>query len=659
MFDEERKYFIKSILLVSITAIILVVALVSVGIFALTYSRPDEKQLSNVDALNQTLKTAELFSENAYNMTATSSNNAFTAIDSYLKNADGFKLVPNIPFDQINFENVPHLYHNNTNICQESDDSGLDNFAERLKILTGSNVMLYQRVNKQGDMFLICHSIRGLTNNFDLRYIKASNEDFSRNKLIDKIFKGQVYHSVQDLNGSVYSISFRRIIDRRGNVLGMIAVTTKLSGKLDFDHQYFAKKYYFVDSLTRNIVFNSNSLKKINPKYLSWADSVSANRYEEQESFFNEELGLACSYDNRLNWMILAELPQGNDTLPTGLRANGFKMAFAVGTIVLILVIIITIKKSDKMKRRLNKKEECLNQFMSNIIAGKYSENENEVTMKMIYGKSSDCPSELFELLNKINHKAYELEKDKSDLYEILDSKIMQISAFAKKLQVINEEVSALIDTGADKFSDMSVRTSQIANVLSDLSIWESFNELAAKLQVDAGTEKIRETSQNLRIKSGIINDKVEKIFSELNVMKKISDHAYLVSINSAIFAEKANSSKLAMLSDEVRRLSENLSNASDQVYYLLSEAKNASAACSHDIDRINEAIAKSPKPSDISEMVVEFSRFNEKVGSLSVKFAGIHDEGRIVLKTIESSKTVLNKAIPMIKNLLDLSNGI
>lgn len=660
MFSEEKKYYLKSILTTSIASVVSVVVIISLGIYALTYSTTEDKAVPNDNIISQSEVAFKLFSETAFNHNSQINTKISAALENHLRVGSGFRFVPDLSFDDINLENVPSLYFNNVNICDYSK-TVQDNFAYYLKVATGAEIMIYQRVNKQGDMYLACHSFYELPDEFPLRFISNSLEKNKKNPIIEKIFNGQTYSSVQNLQGTLYSLNFKRLIDRRGTIVGMIAVLTKLSGALDFDFMKLSEQYYISDKATGRQIYSKIENSDINKYFARWADSLLALNLNENSTFALNDYGRVAYYDSRLNWLISTEIPVARKVMPSGLRENGTKMAFAAGLLVLIIVIFTAIRRSDKFSKKIDSKEIYLNSIIGNILHGKYAENENDFTEK--YFKSDESiklfSNSVFDMLRKINTKISDLEKDKNDLTDILEGKLRRVVNLTDRLRLIKDDSQGLIDNSIDSFTDVTVRITQLSSAVGELSIWDSFNEIASKLQIDSGADVVRDKSKNMKVKAGIVGDKVEKVFAELNAMKKISDHAYLISINSAIFAEKANSNKLAILSDEVKKISENLSNVADQIYYLLSEAKNAVHSCTFDIEHISGIISNSPKQSDIAQMMVEYSKFNEKVTSLSGKFRNLNEECRTVLKTLESGKSSINKNEPIINEFINLAEEL
>jgi len=654
LFGREIKYYTKSLLIISIASVILFAGIVSLGFLAVTSFLKEDNSDKLEEQLLQTATTSELFADVAFNLVSNNANNSFTALDNYFRKQSGFRLVPNIAIDDLNFDNVPSLYFNNTKICSEtSSEQFFESFVQHLKIVAGSDIAIYQRINRDGDMMLICQTFKTFDKEH-MNYYKALN-DGKIDPLIATIFKGQTFNTTYNMSGTIYGISFKRITDRRGIVVGMIGVYTKLSGIINFNNQFLPIRHIIMDSLSKNIIYETtrNNLNKYqNALFEHWLDSLSKSPIKSHSAIINKNKGFAMYYDGRLNWILASKFAEPINIAETSIRTDAVKMAFSVAILIIMIIIIVGLLQSSKFKKLVMEKFDLINDMVNKINHGKYLEMENSIIRDFYQGNSEVFSSELFDKLRKINAKFISIACEKEELMAILESNMYDINKLTNEISQRKEDLSSSLDNATDKFTDMTVKIVQLTSSLTDLSLWQNFNDFLSKLQVDAGTDKAKSITNNLKVKSNLILDKIEKIYVELNSLKKISDHSYLISINSSIFAEKANSNKLSLLSDEIRRLSESLSNTADQVYYLLSEAKNATISCNSDIEQVHSIIAKSPKSSDISEGILEISKYNEKVGVLARNFNKLQEDSKTIIKTIESGKTANEKSNDLVKKI-------
>lgn len=649
---DEKKYFLKTILKSNFASIIAFSIIIAIGIFALTSNQPPENIQNNAKAPQQILKSIELLTEVIKQNVNYNYEKANYAIESYTKNFSGFKLVPDIPFDFVDAENLPDLFYNNQNV-KTRDRFQINPFIQSLKSIANSDILIYQRISQDGDMLLVSHSFYELPEDFSLNLISQSrNKEVS--ELLAKIFKGQPYTILQKLNENVYAITFRRLIDRRGKIIGMLAVMQKLTGKVDLNISLTNYKLVYLDKLTSKEIFSQGQLER--KSTLSWADSLLQNA-KQKISLIQPEWGRAAYYDNDLHLLITFEIPFANKIMPSGLRANGVKMVLAVAILVLILVVFYTIQAYDRFSHKINEKEQFFINILKKITTGDVKDTENEFTELSFKG---ELKNNLFlQHLRHLNKEIINLKQDKTDLQDIIDTKVNRIILLVDKINQSKLEIEEKIVNTIEQFTDFTVRITQITTAVVELSRWEVPSEISDKFNSSSICEKIREKSKSIRTKSSVLIDKIDKIHSELNQLKKTSDHTYLIAVNSSIFAEKASSNKLEVLSAEIKKISENLTNSQDQLYYLVSEARNALFSCNYDLETIEVVLDNTPKQSDLAKMLLEYSRFNERLASISTNLQATTNEFRSALKSLENSKTLLLKLDGIIDELVNISEQI
>jgi predicted nucleic acid-binding Zn-ribbon protein len=315
------------------------------------------------------------------------------------------------------------------------------------------------------------------------------------------------------------------------------------------------------------------------------------------------------------------------------------------------------VRASDEFARKVNEKEQNFLKLLNFVAEGKSREFENEVIEKSFKGEIAR--DELIKTLNRVNKTIYDLQQDKSDLQDIIDTKINRLLSVADKIGKLKQKAELAYENTIESIADLTVKITQLATTAQELSRWETPAEISSRFDHNSAKEKIRQKATTIRTKAKLLTDKLDKIFSELNVLKKISDHTYLIAVNSSIFAEKASSSKMELLSTEIKKISENLLNSQDQLYYLATEARNAIYACSNDLETIEIVLENTPTQSDIAKMLLEYSKFNERIASISNKFDNVVDEFRNILKNTETAKSDLAKLDGIIEELINISESI
>ncbi len=640
MFEIEKTYFTKNIVLAAVGSLIALSIIVSIGIYLFSFADKNLHEPAALDVASQSLETARMTSELTYKIVSSNADNSFEQIDSYLKDPLAFKFSPAIEFKNINFENVPALYFKNQKIASTDDEP--NNFAKQIKKDIGIDVAFYQRINEQGDMLLSSTSFAYPLSN--LIYISAIAAEDEPQPFISSILKGQTYHIIQNYGGSLYALSFKKIMNRKGTVLGMIAAFSKISGFINFDNQALAKNYYIVNTFNHDVLFSANGKLELNSNIKMALDSVTQNPALRESLERNERADFITFNDTRLNWLLLTELSPAAPFASKTSFTKYLKMIFASLALVLILLIFFVIKKKDDFYTFLNNKAKLVDGIFSNIENGKFKENENSLAVLLLSEDKSNkiLPKDFCHHLRSINHSTMMLHQDKSDLEDILQTRMEEIETLSNEIKKNEQDALGELETSNDKISDISVRLNQLSCVVSDIGIWQTINEISARLQSDFQSSDLKNITANLKTKSNIIIDKIDKTFLELSHVSKIADHAYLISINSSIFAEKANSEKLTVLSNEISKLSDSLNSAADRIFYLLTETKSGASSCQSDSDMLVELNQATPSRSDLSDLAVEFTRVNEKVTIISEKINEINDEQRDLLSLNQSAKSSL-----------------
>lgn len=648
---EEKKYFLRTLLKANFGGVVLFGIIMAIGIYALSSNLPSEQSSEQTKVSQQISKTADLLCKFIEQNVSTNFEKAAYAIDANLKQGSGWRLFPDIPFEKMYYESIPSLCFGNINLSR-NERNKIHPFLQSLKSIAGCDILLYQRIGESGDMFLVNHTFYYLPDNFKLNLISPEKNQTAA-ILIEKIFKGQSFTVLQSINESIYSITFRRIINRQGKIIGMMGILNKLSGIIDFNISKLNYNVAYYDAFSKNVILSVGAAPR--KSTLLWADSLHLDNKDFQTSDF--DWGRSAVYSGKLNLLVLIDFTLQPKIMPSGLRANGLKLVLAVAILVAVLLVFYSVRASDEFARKVNEKEQNFLKLLNFVAEGKSREFENEVIEKSFKGEIAR--DELIKTLNRVNKTIYDLQQDKSDLQDIIDTKINRLLSVADKIGKLKQKAELAYENTIESIADLTVKITQLATTAQELSRWETPAEISSRFDHNSAKEKIRQKATTIRTKAKLLTDKLDKIFSELNVLKKISDHTYLIAVNSSIFAEKASSSKMELLSTEIKKISENLLNSQDQLYYLATEARNAIYACSNDLETIEIVLENTPTQSDIAKMLLEYSKFNERIASITNKFDNVVDEFRNILKNTETAKSDLAKLDGIIEELINISESI
>lgn len=625
--------------------------IVAIGIYALSGNLPDNQSSEQTKVSQQIDKTAGLLCKYIEQNVSVNFEKTAYAIDENLKLGTGWRLVPDIPFDKMYYESIPSLYFGNINLSR-NEKNRIHPFLQSLKSVSGNDFLIFQRISEAGDMYLVNHTFYNLPDNFNLNLI-SPEKNRSAALLIEKIFKGQSFTILQNINDNIYSVTFRRLINRQGKILGMMGILNKLSGFIDFNISKINYNITYYDAFTKNVLLSfGDSPRK---STLAWADSLQLSNNDFQTCSY--DWGRSAVYSGKLNLLILSEFPQQPKIMPSGLRANGLKMVLAVAILVIAVLVFYSVRASDNFALKLKEKEQELIKFLNYVSTGKSREFENEIIEKSFKGEIAN--DEIVKSLNRINKTIYDLQQDKSDLQDFIEIKINRLLEVADKIGQLKTNAELAFDTSIEYITSLTVKITQLATTANELARWETPAEVSSKFDNNSAKEKVKQKAITIQSKAKLLTDKLDKLFAELNNLKKISDHTYLIAVNSSIFAEKVSSSKMELLSNEIKKISENLLNSQDQLYYLATEARNAIYACSNDLETIEIVLENTPTQSDIAKMLLEYSKFNERLASISTKFDSVVDDFRTILKNTENAKSDLAKLDGIIEDLIDISEKI
>lgn len=648
---DEKKYFMRTLLKANFWGVFLFGIIVAIGIYALSSNLPDNQSSDQTKVSQQIDKTAELLCKYIEQNVSVNFEKTAYAIDENLKFGSGWRLFPDIPFDKMYYESIPSLYFGNINLSS-NEKNRIHPFLQSLKSVSGNDFLIFQRISEAGDMYLVNHTFYNLPENFNLNLI-SPEKNRSAALLIEKIFKGQSFTILQNINDNIYSVTFRRLINRQGKILGMMGILNKLSGFIDFNISKLNYNITYYDAFTKNVLLSFGASPR--KSTLAWADSLRLTGIDFQTCSYDWGRSAVCS--GKLNLLILSEFPQQSKIMPSGLRANGLKLVLAVAILVMVVLVFYSVRASDYFAHKLHEKEEHLLKFLNYVALGKSREFENEIIEKSFKGEIAN--DEFVKSLNRINKTIYDLQQDKSDLQDFIEIKINRLLDVADKIGQLKTNAELAFDASIEHITSLTVKITQLATTANELARWETPAEISSKFDNNSAKEKVKQKAITIQTKAKLLTDKLDKLFAELNNLKKISDHTYLIAVNSSIFAEKLSSSKMELLSNEIKKISENLLNSQDQLYYLATEARNAIYACSNDLETIEIVLENTPTQSDIAKMLLEYSKFNERLASISTKFDSVVDDFRNILKNTENAKSDFAKLDGIIEDLIDISEKI
>ncbi len=123
---------------------------------------------------------------------------------------------------------LPRMLVGNRWLGQNREMNTTTHFVDDVVEQVGGTVTVFQRMNDAGDMLRVATNVEKLDGTRAIgTYIPARNPDGSQNVVIRTVLSGETYVGRAYVVNAWYSTSYKPIIDRRGNVVGVLYVGVK------------------------------------------------------------------------------------------------------------------------------------------------------------------------------------------------------------------------------------------------------------------------------------------------------------------------------------------------------------------------------------------------------------------------------------------------
>ncbi|TDO95343.1 methyl-accepting chemotaxis protein [Marinomonas balearica] len=200
--------------------------------------------------------------------------------------------------------------------------------------------------------------------------------------------------------------------------------------------------------------------------------------------------------------------------------------------------------------------------------------------------------------------------------------------------------------------AEQSTEVMHVATKAGELSVQSNKELKEANQEVHHSLGFLQELEHDMtqsKLSLDELNDNIEKIMSVLDVITSISDQTNLLALNAAIEAARAgeHGRGFAVVSDEVRMLSQRTSQSTSEIQTIITQLKNASAQMTN---RVDVACEKSVETLQSQKMVAE------KVSSLDAFLQQLFDINEHVAERARVADVAVSDINALLEMLADQS---
>lgn len=568
-----------------------------------------------------------------------------------------------------NSKNLPDFIDNKEQVSP--------NFAEIISNSAGMDAMVYRRINPEGDMELISSFGRIGLKNSAYTMIKSMSNDNTPNYIIKSIFLGQSPFNTFEFENKVYSAVYRKLIDRKGVVVGMYALVYCLSDFIPFDKISSLtspiNKMYIVDSNSKSMVeyidnSNDKSSLSMNKKIENVMRSSSSITHGEVIKLMQSASNLkdsssmtVISYFKPWRWIIASEYKLGdyhdrNQSFKS-MQIKLFVFAFSIIFILVLIYWLIISKINEKIETKQKEIMIFTNMLSEDLVDEALLNNE---TPKI---NTNNFFEELPQNLKKIAFSIKDLKADKDDLIEMLDNLKFQLLNHLNKNEVVSNLHETYIHKTTQKFEHVKnifiKLNGLVENFYNDYD--KNISSIIHKTNISAKTNIEKNAPEIMTLKLTIIRDKIDKILMEASNLRYISEQSNMLSVNTSIIAEKTGLKKLDSISTDMLKIADKAANSLDQFQYLISELHNSLESCENDFKTGKVKIANDSSDnlgsdlhivlennafvkSQLTELKQSTGKMNEPIDEIQTLIKDVYNSYNSIIKNIQNCISLIEK---------------
>ena len=548
-----------------------------------------------------------------------------------------------------------------------------------VKRLTGEDCVVYQRMDKTGDMLRVAasrYADNGARGDLGL-YTPAKSADGSANPVLDRILQGKSYTGFVRKDAGDFIAKYVPIIDRDKNIIGMLGLGLRIQnmealrrailgttvGKTGYVWVLEAhgadKGRYVVSNRGERDGENILDARDVDgrPFVRDMLDKASAapdgavvmHRYtwKNPDGRGARSRIAAVTTFEPWGWVIGASMFEDDYS---SARRNVFASLASLRLAVLLCglaVLAVVIPLAYVLGARMARPVESITVISRKIAAGDlYGAG---VDFKTFIGafmprhaKRIDDPdlvppkAESGRLVVSIRRMTQSLV---SLIRQVRESGI-QVTASATQIAASAREVEAVVSEQAASTSQVGATSAEISSTSDELAsaveemgdAMEDAGRLADEgrlglADMEEAMRRLSDSTAFVSTKLGVINDKADNIGSVVTTINKISDQTNLLSLNAAIEAEKAGEygRGFSVVAREIRRLADQTAAAVLDIELMVKEMQSAVSAEVMEMDKFSEGVRSGVDR--VSAIGVHLTEIIERVRGLGPRFASV-DEG-------------------------------
>lgn len=446
-----------------------------------------------------------------------------------------------------------------------------------------------------------------------------------------------VSKTVEDKGGTIGALAIDIALEDLTNTLSNIEVGT--NGYL-----------HIIDSRGITVAHpDSEELRQESAKEMIWWKDVST----EEENFDTYKDGSKTEYigfttDSKRHWKVVVNLDKKELSQDTN------KLGIIIGSMLLAIIILTLIISFNSVK--------WINKNISQLIGGFQRASSGDLLANVDINTGDEF-EELGKEFNSMVGTIRNLVNDVNESSNIILSSSEATSVSANQVFIAIDEVSITVDELAQgavsQAEDINTSVEGINKLAEEIEVIEELSNNMNNISKETNhlsqngleemnnlTEKTEEANKSSKDMAGAIKD-MNEVTNEIGMITDtingISAQTNLLALNAAIEAARAGEAGkgFSVVADEIRKLAEQSSEATDQIQELIEKIKGKSNVAVKSMDN-TEAVVKE-QTRVVEETTITFGKIMDSISSL---MKGIDDIKFSVEKANSTKEDIVNRML-------------